>query len=249
MRLDILGACGTFPDAGGACSGYVLREDGFNLWMDAGTGTMGNLLRTRDVDEIGGVFLSHMHPDHFVDIYPLFYALSFHPSRPRNIPVLAPPGSLSYAGKLLSQDAKESFMEIFDWREIAPGHDTSLGPFRLAAFDSVHSAPNLTVRIVADGTTMCYSGDTGPNPDLVRAAAGADLFLCEASWQSDTQVGFGPIHLRAGEAGRVARDAGVKRLLLTHIWPTLDRDRSRDEAASEYDGPIEIARTRQGTDV
>jgi ribonuclease BN (tRNA processing enzyme) len=130
-----------------------------------------------------------------------------------------------------------------------PGAQTDLGPFRLRAFDSVHSAPNLTVRVEANGRSLCYSGDTGPNPHLVEAAYGTDVFLCEASWQSDTEVGFGPIHLRAPEAGRAARDAGAGRLLLTHLWPRLDAERTRAEAAAEFGGPAELASTGERTDI
>ncbi|MCA1834700.1 MAG: MBL fold metallo-hydrolase [Actinomycetota bacterium] len=249
MRLEILGASGTFPSPREACSGYLLQDDGFSLWMDAGTGTMANIPLDADLTKINGVFLSHMHPDHFVDIYPLFFALSFHPERPRRVPVLAPPGSLAFAGRLMSDDAMESFVQVFDWREVGPGEEMEIGPFRLQTFDSIHSTPNLTLRISSGGKTICYSGDTGPNPNLAIAARNVDFFLCEASWQRDTEVNFGPIHLRAFEAGMVAAESEVARLMLTHIWPTLDAERSGEEAAKEFDGVIEIARAREGTDL
>src|SRR5687767_4400840 len=72
MELTVLGACGTYPGPGGACSGYLLQHEGFNLWMDAGHGTLSELQKHIPVSEVDAVFLSHAHPDHFVDMYPFF---------------------------------------------------------------------------------------------------------------------------------------------------------------------------------
>jgi ribonuclease BN (tRNA processing enzyme) len=249
MRLTVLGASGTYPHPGGACSGYLLDEDGFSLWIDAGTGTIGRLLEEKDIATVNALFLSHMHPDHFVDVYPFFFALSFHPDRPRGVPVYAPPGSLEFAFRLLSDDARDSFMEVFDWRETPPGDDFELGPFSVKTFDSKHSAPNNVSRIESGGKVFCYSGDTGPIDDLAVAARDADLFLCEASWQHDTEVSFGAIHLRAHEAGEVARAAGVDRLMLTHIWPTLDAEESRFQAEEVYGNAVDLAARGEGSDV
>lgn len=251
MQLSILGASGTYPHPGGACSGYLLSDDGYSLWIDAGTGTIGRLLEQKDVAEVNALFLSHMHPDHFVDLYPFFYALSFHPSRPRGVPVIAPPGSREFALRLLSEDAFESFAEVFDWRETPPGSDVELGPFKIATFDGKHSAPNNMSRIrsTASGKVLCFSGDTGPTPDLAVAARDADFFLCEASWQHDTVVAFDAIHLRAHEAGEAARTAGAGRLMLTHIWPTLDAEESRFQAEEVYGNAVDLAAAGESTDV
>lgn len=249
MELSILGASGTYPHPGGACSGYLLEHNGFSVWMDAGTGTIGRLLEQRDVAQVNALFLSHMHPDHFVDVYPFFFALSFHPDRPRGVPVIAPPGSLEFVCRILSDDAKDAFMKVFEWRETPPDADLGLGPFNLRTFDSRHSAPNNAVRIATDGKVLCYSGDTGPNPDLIAAAKDADLFLCEASWQRDTEVIFEPIHCRAHEAGQAARDAGAGKLMLTHIWPTLVAEESRFEAEEVFGGAVDLAASGEGTSI
>ncbi|MGH2527416.1 MAG: MBL fold metallo-hydrolase, partial [Actinomycetota bacterium] len=74
MKLIVLGASGTWPNPGSATSGYLVQHDGFNLWVDAGTGTLANLQRHIDLADIHGIVISHEHPDHFVDLYPCFYA-------------------------------------------------------------------------------------------------------------------------------------------------------------------------------
>jgi ribonuclease BN (tRNA processing enzyme) len=138
---------------------------------------------------------------------------------------------------------------VFDIQEVDVGDVTEVGPFRLKLFDSVHSAKNLSMRVEAEGVVFCYSGDTGPNAELAAAARNADLFLAEATWQRDTKVAIDPIHCRAHEAGEAAAKAGAGRLMLTHVWPGLDLQRSREEAAGAFRGPVAVARAGEGTDI
>lgn len=249
MRLDVLGSSGTYPERGGACSGYLLRHDGFPLWIDAGSGTLAQLQNHVDIDKVGALFLSHTHADHLVDLYTFFYGLWFHEAQPRHIPLIVPVGAVAYIGRLLSDEMQQSFGEVFDIHEFDAGDVTEVGPFRLEFFDSVHSAKNLSLRAQAQDRVFCYSGDTGPNEHLARAAKEADLFLCEASWQRDTAVTIDPVHCRAHETAEAARDAGARALWLTHVWPGLDRTRSIEEASAVFDGPVEAPRLGDGTEI
>jgi ribonuclease BN (tRNA processing enzyme) len=89
----------------------------------------------------------------------------------------------------------------------------------------------------ADGATLVYSGDTGICDSLVELAAGADVFLCEASW-TDAPDRPRDLHMSGAEAGRVANLAGVGELLLTHIPPWTSREDVISEAKAEFDGPV-----------
>jgi L-ascorbate metabolism protein UlaG (beta-lactamase superfamily) len=77
LRLTVLGSSGTWPNDGTATSGYLLQHDGFNLYLDAGTGTLANLQLHIDLPEIHAIAITHEHPDHFVDLCPTFYALFY----------------------------------------------------------------------------------------------------------------------------------------------------------------------------
>lgn len=240
MDLTVLGCSGSYPDERTACSGYLLRQDGYTVYMDAGNGTLHALQKAISYRDVDAVVLSHAHPDHCADMYPFFYALLF-AELGRTVPVVTAPGVRAKLEALVGADSIDRFRSLMAWHELSPGDVTELGPFRLEAFDAAHSIVNDTYRITADGRTLCYSGDTGPNPHLARAAAGADLFLCEASWLEEHRGLMAPIHLTAGEAGEAARAAGVGRLILTHIWPENDLARVREEAAATYGGDIELA--------
>ena len=74
MELTVLGTSGTWPGPGGATSGFLVQHDGFNLWVDAGTGTFSRLQQHIAVADIHAVLVTHAHPDHFVDLYSCFYA-------------------------------------------------------------------------------------------------------------------------------------------------------------------------------
>lgn len=243
MELTVLGACGTYPGPGQACSGYLVQHNGYNLWMDAGNGTLANLQQHIPVTEVDAIFLSHAHPDHFVDVYPFFYALFNHPKR-RNpqVPIYGPKMVQERMCRLLTRrDGKGDFDSILPWQTFEPGDSGDIGPFKVTGFESAHSCTNVAPRIEVDGAVLTYSGDTGVHPALDKAAENADLFLCEASWLEDENSIPEPIHLRSREAAEIATRAGAKQLVLTHVWPHNDMKKVYEQAAAAYKGPIEIA--------
>ena len=96
------------------------------------------------------------------------------------------------------------------------------------------------LRIEADGRTLAYSGDTGTCDALVETARDADMFLCEASF-IEAKENPPDLHLTGAEAGRMAADAGVKRLVLTHVPPWYDPQIALAESKLTYDGDVELA--------
>jgi ribonuclease BN (tRNA processing enzyme) len=240
MELVVLGAHGTWPKPGGATSGYLLRHDGFTLWLDLGTGTMANLQRHVELFDVNALVISHSHPDHLVDLFPYFYARHFSPERPMGTPLYCPPLVLDRARALIGEDTWSAVAESFALSEIQPGEGFEAGPFRVTTAEMAHPVPTIGVRVETDGEILAYTADTGPTEELAPMARDADLFLAEASWQEDGQERM-PIHLTGRQAGEAARDAGVDTLVLTHIWPTLDRARSKAEAAEAFPGEIVLA--------
>lgn len=236
----MLGSSGTWPNDGTATSGYLVQHDGFNLYLDAGTGTLANLQQHIALSDIHAIAITHEHPDHFVDLYPTFYALFYGELGTPGLPVFVP---LDFARKLadvVSIDSQVAMRTAFDFRDVPPGDAFEVGPFRVKTEPMEHlGLPALGYRIAADGHVLAYTGDTGPSPDVVALARDADVFLAEATWQDRDDLL--PFHMSARQAADHARAAGVGKLALTHIWPTLDREVSREQAADEWDGQIEVA--------
>ena len=240
MELTVLGASGTWPNAGAATSGYLVQHDGFNLWVDAGTGTMANLQRHIRLQDLGGILISHAHPDHFVDLYPCFYARHYGELGEAGLPVIVPTDFTRLLADLVSIDTRAVMRASLAFREIEPGEGFEVGPFRVKTEPMSHlDLPALGFRLEADGLVLAYTGDTGPTHYVERLARGSDLLLSEATWQDRDDLL--PFHLSSRQAAIHARNAEVRKLVLTHVWPTHDRDVSIEQAAEEYPGPIEAA--------
>ena len=107
-----------------------------------------------------------------------------------------------------------------------------------------HSVPAYSIAVEEQGRFV-FSGDTARTEDIVKLAAGADLFLCEASGlESDAQY-LRDTHLSARQAGEIAKQAGVKRLLLTHFWPEYEPAELCRQATSGYGKPALAAVERE----
>ncbi|HEX2032238.1 MAG TPA: MBL fold metallo-hydrolase [Actinomycetota bacterium] len=241
MELIVLGSHGTWPSAGGATSGHLVRHDGHAILLDLGTGTVANLQRHAGLFEVDAVVISHSHPDHVTDLYTYYMARRFSPQCPPPIPLYLAPKVLDRVEPLLSDDSGDmKLAQAFDVRVAEPGHELEAGPFRVTTADMAHSVPTIGVRVEADGAVLAYTADTGPTEHAVRMARDADLLVSEATWQED-EGDRPPIHLTAREAGELASAAGAGRVVLTHIRPHLDRNRSREEAAGAFHGDVLLA--------
>lgn len=240
MELTVLGTDATWPRAGGAASGYLVRHDGFNLWMDAGTGTFANLQRHLDVADVDAVAISHWHCDHFLDLYPFFYARHLRPEPLLGLPLFAPPGFVDLMRSILSEDGAAELDRVFDFRSVEPGERFEAGPFRVATAPMRHPVPTMAMRLEAGGRAVAYSADTGPTEALPALAAGAEALLCEATLVEPTATSP-DLHLSAGQAGEHAARAGVGRLVMVHTRWGDDPDPGVEQAAGAFDGGIAVA--------
>jgi ribonuclease BN (tRNA processing enzyme) len=240
VELIVLGANGTWPQEGGALSGYLLRQDGFNLWVDCGSGTMANLQKYVRISDVDAMIITHEHADHCVDVYPLFYARYYGGQGENGMPLFIPKGFGGRLNGLLSDESVDAFRIGFDVREVEPGDAFEIGPFRVQARGMSHlGLPALGFRIDNDGTSLSYTGDTGPTAELVELARGSNVLLAESTYQDGDELS--EFHLSSRQAAQHAREAGVGRLVLTHILPTHDKGESIRQAADEFAGPIDAA--------
>jgi ribonuclease BN (tRNA processing enzyme) len=175
------------------------------------------------------------------DLYAYLFARIFSPDPPPKIPLYLAPKVAERFHPLLTDDSADMRLaEGFELTVVEPGEELRVGPFRVATAPMRHTVPTIGVRVEADGASLAYSADTGPSDDLVALAGGCDLLVAEASWHDDGQH-RPPIHMTAREAGEAATKAGANRLMLTHIRPYMDRNRSRAEAAEAFDGEVALA--------
>jgi ribonuclease BN (tRNA processing enzyme) len=244
VKLTILGCAGTFPGPESGCSSYLVEHEGYRLLLDAGNGAVGALQRHIDLFGLDAVLLSHLHADHCLDLIAYSYARRYRPpSQPllSPLPVHAPPGAQERLLRCYEQWPEDGLESTYTFHDVHPGR-LELGPFEIDLAPMAHPVECNAIRVTAGGRSLTYSGDTGPTAELSRLAAGTDLALFEASWQHG-DPNPPDVHLTGRDAGEHAAKAGVARLLLTHLVPWGDADRTLEEADDVFDGPLEIVRT------
>jgi ribonuclease BN (tRNA processing enzyme) len=246
MRLTVIGCSGSYPGPDSPASCYLLEGDHegrtWRVLLDLGSGALGMLHRYADPLTIDAVVLSHLHPDHYFDLSGLYVMWKYHPGGPRpRIPVFGPAGVGQQAARAYGLPPETGMRAEFDFHEY-DDQPVRLGPFTIWPTRVAHPVVAYGLRVEADGHTLAYSGDTGPCPQLVELAKGADLMLAESAFLAGDD-NPGDLHLTGTDAGTAAAAAGVGRLVLTHIPPWHDKRLALAEARAVFDGPVGLAAT------
>lgn len=217
MELHLLGSGGWFPTARRATCSALVRDGDRGLLLDAGTG-LGRLAERPELLEglaSLDLVLTHFHLDHVVGLAAL-------PALPAALrPALWAPGELLGYGpslplleRLLGRPLFAAPLDalVREVREL-PAGPIELGPFRLETrAQRLHADPTLGLRL---GNRLAYCTDTERDEGTVAFAAGCRV-LCHEAWHP---TDAGPGHTSAADAGRIAADAGVERLVLIHVSP------------------------------
>jgi ribonuclease BN (tRNA processing enzyme) len=220
----------------------VKAGDTFIL-LDIGSGTLRAMLRyDLNLNDIDILCLSHWHPDHVADLVPFFFASRYGLGYTRKEPfwLLAAQGFSEFQGKLQSVwgewvEPPEGLIRLQEMT--TDRRDTfTVNDLTITTAPVNHIASSLAYRLEYAGRSMVYSGDTDWSDSLIDLASGTDLLILEAS--NPFKV---PGHLTPEEAGRLAWEADVPRLVLDHIYPTGDAVDLGTEAGRSFSGQIIIA--------
>jgi ribonuclease BN (tRNA processing enzyme) len=239
-ELIVCGSAGSFQGVARACSGYLLREGTNVVLLDVGSGSLANIQRWVPLSALQDIFVSHGHHDHVGDIVGLMQYTSFGAHRPDVVRVFANTSTCEVVHQLRRSFAEQDV--VVRTTTVSAEQSFGLGGFKAEAFEAWHSRPSLAVRITDQaGHRLAYTGDSALCDELVRCATDADLLVSEASWLSGSGDYPEGVHMTARDAGELARRAGVRRLLITHVWPAFDPYAAAAEAAEVFDGPILVA--------
>jgi ribonuclease BN (tRNA processing enzyme) len=233
ITLTVLGCDTPFPRPGRPCSGYLLRANGYAIWVDAGSGTLAELQRHVGLDEVHAIWLSHLHPDHYVDVLAAWNAYANNTELPRP-QVFGPPSWTSRMDVMLGRPGASA--QVFDTHELSAGFEVSIGPIVLRAYQMRHSVPTFGLRAEHGDRVVAYSADSGPCDTLVELSKGADLLLVEAGALEPQEF-----HCTPEEAAEVAVKAGVRRLVLTHLAPGLEPSNAAERGQGKASVRVEIA--------
>ncbi len=219
MRVRFLGSGDAFGSGGRFQTCILVESDGFRCLLDCGASSLIALKRAGvDASDIDVILISHLHGDHFGGI-PFIVLDGQFSRRSRRLLVAGPPGIADRAAQGMeiffpgSSHAQRRFATEF--LELPEGTPTAVGPLRVIPYEVVHAcgSPPYALRVELDGRVIVYSGDTEWTDRLIPAAAGADLFICEAYFY-DKQVRF---HLDYATLMRHRSRISCKRLVVTHM--------------------------------
>jgi ribonuclease BN (tRNA processing enzyme) len=239
LTLTILGCDGSHASAGGAASGYLVREwdSGTTIWIDAGPGTFANLQRFCDPRSVDAIVLTHLHGDHWTDVDGFLTAGRWTASPPWGpVRVLAAPG--------ISDNLLQEPDGVLELEEISESTRATVGGLDLSFSRTDHPPPTFAVRIEGAGRVLGYSADTGAGWSFEELGPGINLALSEATYTREHEGTAG--HMSGHQAGKSAREAEADRLLITHFSPVVSSDAIYAEALESYGAPVLRAAVGRG---
>ncbi len=248
--LTVLGSSPAWPNPGSACSGYLVAADDTRLLIECGPGVVGRLRAATDVRALAAGVISHMHPDHYLDLVVLRHAIKYGHVRAEPLDVYLPPGGVEILERVgHALDGKTGFFAgALRLAEYSPDRPLALDGLTVSFARVVHYVPAYAMRIAAGEPTrtLVFSGDAAPCDELVEHARGAHVLLAESAIERRDQDAAEPSqrgHMTPAEAADVARRAGVPRLLITHapVDPS-DPERVAREASAAFGSPVERVR-------
>lgn len=250
MRVTILGSSPACPNPGDASAGYLIESSEGCLLVDCGHGVIPFLRTVTPLGAIDAIIISHMHPDHFFDLLPLAYGLRFTGTTPRLL--YLPPGGPAVLERL--QDALHLnagfWSESYHIHEYDPSEPLGIAGLRIEFAPTRHFIPANAMRFTdqIDNGTVAYTADTATTENVVDLLRGSSLAIIESTLAGGAGGNSTLGHLTAPQAGELARQAQVGRVVLTHYWQTI-ADQAQAEATQTFGHEVEMAKQGDVYDV
>ncbi|MFA6099003.1 MAG: MBL fold metallo-hydrolase [Patescibacteria group bacterium] len=246
MKLTILGSGTTVPSIKRSAPAYLLEVAGKQILLDSGEGTKRRLMEAgKDPRYIDYFYYTHTHIDHVAELPALLWGFNWHDQpRTKVLEIFGPKGFKRFFKKMLAafwpqfEEKAKYKVSITELRN----KQLEIGEFTLKT-RSLDKPGNTLVknsigyRIEHGGKSFVYTGDVGYNKDVIKLAKKADLLLIESAKPTQEMDG----HLTPQEAGKLASEAKVKKVVLTHFYPVVERIDIMAEARKTFNGEIVLA--------
>jgi len=246
VKVTILGSGTCVPSLRRSSCSILVETGGAKLLFDMGAGTMRRLLEADvTIGEISHLFFSHLHPDHTGELAAFLFASKYPDGRRRRsrLRITAAEGFMAFYDALAGVygswiELEEGIVDIFEMSSTGPDF-MQLDFSDLSTAPMAHTESSIGYRLtMPDGTSVVYTGDTDYCENAVRLATDADLLVCECALPDGMKVDG---HLTPSLAGRIASEARVKHLVLTHFYPECDGVDIEAQCGKTYSGGLLIA--------
>ena len=240
MDLEVLGAGPAYSDRPGSSgAAYLVREGDTSLLLDLGQGSFPRLAAALEPSTLSAALVSHLHPDHFIDLVARRHYLRWQFKPSRRVRVIAPAG---LATRLDALHAEPGFTSaVLDVEDVAPG-SFRVGALEVTAARVTHTADSHAYRVAPagrDGPGLVYSGDCGRAEDLVPLIQAGDTLLVEVSFGPGPVVA-GANHLDGPAVGALAARTGVGCVLLTHLQMGYDEAATLASVRERHSGDVRL---------
>lgn len=235
MKLTVIGYWGGYPSRNAASSAYLLEKDGFRLMLDFGSGVLAKLYQYTSVTDLNAVLISHYHPDHVADIGVLQHALVVE-------------NALTHGDKRIKiYGHNENGLEFerlnHDFTEAVrydPEEVLIIGPFFIRFLKTNHPVACYGMRITDGESTLVYTADSAYQDEWIKFSHEADLLLADSNFYA-AQNGQAAGHMTSAEVGKIASEANVGEVILTHLPHYGYHQQLVREAAEHFSGHIMLA--------
>ena len=216
MKITFLGTSGSMITADRVNISILIDTD---LLLDAGEGVTQRLLQmNHDLNEIKRICITHFHQDHVSGLPGLIWTM-WQKERKLPLEIIGPEGIQDFTISLLELMNTPLHALTFDlnFTEVIGG---SMIDDAISAIESDHQIQSMAYRIHAEASCICYSGDTRPNERIENLSGGCDVLIHEASFPNEMEeLAHKYGHSTPGDAGKLAKKAGIKEALVLIHWP------------------------------
>lgn len=238
MKITVLGAGTCIPYQNFSPAGYLVYINQVPLLLDAGPGTIARMAAQGvNYQDLEYVLISHLHPDHVLDLLMLLQVYNATPGwiRRKKLTVIGCKGIeyfMEQQFRLLDGTKPESYpIQIYEM----DAETLHFEEWNLVSALSLHTPTSLAFRISSKSKSLVYTGDASKPDNLIELARGADLLLCECSLPLGWET---PDHLSPDQIGMLAKVAIAKRVVLTHRYPQSIQEDVVSQVKSYYDGEV-----------
>lgn len=233
MKLKVLGTQSPYNTKKHNCPGFLIQDGESLLMIDCGSGTHKMLKYPKDLKNLS-IIISHLHRDHYNDIYNLQYASHvFHNQKRINDPINI---YLPQSPNSINEDIKAEINSFANYHEISENTKLNIGSMEVTFCKTDHPIETYALKVTSRGKSIVYTSDTSfsAKETIVEFAKGADLLICESSLLEEYGFPETNSHLTAKQAGIIAKEAKAKELMLTHFWPEELTIKYAKEAKKEF---------------
>lgn len=213
MKLNVIGCYGLIPTIKGANGSYLLEVGGLKILLDIGAGSLIDLRKVCELDDIDVIILSHLHCDHINDLHVSRHY--YYKYTNKVMPLYTPKGPQKELNMFVNEPC-------FDIKFIENNMQVNINGVKISFKEGQHTIPSFITKIEYEGKSFVYSGDTLLCDNLKEMVKNADFALLDSAFTEETKP-EGTMHMSSYECAKLGKEMNIKKIMLTHLGPFQDR--------------------------